>query len=87
MTKPNLPVVTLDTIKEVGIEAITGSDVMFRVMAAANPELYRFIYDVYNLPETSKMTMLSMAVAMYHVLERELEKGKRSKKRLRHNGS
>lgn len=85
MTKPNLPNVTEDTIKEIGAEALKNKNALFHKMAASNPVLYRFVYDIFNLPDTNKDTMLGMVIATYHILDRQIEKGKRSRKRLRHN--
>lgn len=85
MTKPNLPAVTEDTIREIGAESLKDKDALFRKMAASNPILYRFVYDIFNLPDTNKSTMLGMVIATYHTLDRQIEKGKRSRKRLRHN--
>jgi hypothetical protein len=81
----NLPVVTIETIREVGEDAMQGSDKLFMQMAAANPELYRFVYEMHQQESTTKTMMLGLLVAMYHSLDRQIEKGKRSKKRLRHN--
>lgn len=85
MAKPNLPPVTEDTIKEIGNEALKDKDALFKKMAVSNPILYRLIYDMYNRPDTNKETMLGMVIATYHILDRQIEKGKRSRKRLRHN--
>lgn len=82
----NLPVVTIETIREVGEDAVQGSDKLFMQMAVANPELYRFVYEIHQQENTTKTMMLGLLVAMYHSLDRQIEKGKRSKKRLRHNG-
>lgn len=87
MTKPNLPAVTEETIKEIGAEATKDRDALFKKMAVSNPILYRFVYDIFNLPDTNKSTMLGMVVATYHILDRQIEKGKRSRKRLRHKNA
>lgn len=82
--KPNLPHVTEDTIKEVGSLVLTeGNDKMFTQMAATNPELFLFIVGIHDLPDTTKTTMLGVAIGMYHILERQMEKGKRVRKRLK----
>jgi len=84
MKRPNLPTVTEDTIKEVAAEATADIDKFYRDIAILNPFLYRFVMDIYKLPDTNKETMLGMLAATYHALDRQIEKGK--KKRLRHNG-
>lgn len=82
--KPNLPHVTEETIKEVGQQILAeGNEKMFASMAVANPDLYRFIYGVHELPDTTKTTMLGMAIGMYHILERQIEKNKPNRKRLK----
>ena len=86
MTKPNLPIVSETTIKELADTAINDKDALFVKMALEQPTLYTFIMGVYRLPETNKETMLGLIVAAYNVLDKEIEKGKQSKKRLRHNG-
>jgi hypothetical protein len=84
--KPNLPIVSEDTIKELANTAINDKDALFMKMAVEQPTLYTFIMGVYKMPETNKETMLGLIVAAYSVLDKEIEKGKQSKKRLRHNG-
>lgn len=79
----NLPVVTEETIKEIGEEAIKDNEGLFMAMAASNPDLYRFVYGIYNLPETNKTTMLGVLVATYHVLDRQVGKSKKNRKRLK----
>jgi len=83
MRRPNLPTVTEDTIKEVSAEATADIDKFYRDIAILNPFLYRFVMNVYKLPDTNKETMLGMFVMTIHALDRQIEKGK--KKRLRHN--
>ena len=85
-TKPNLPIVSEATIKELASIAMNNRDALFMKMAIDQPTLYQFIMGVYHMPETNKETMLGLIVAAYSVLDREVEKGKRSRKRLRHNG-
>lgn len=87
MTKQYLPIVTQETIKEVGQDAVENRDEMFMAMAASNPDLYRLIYEVHNRPETTKTTMLGMAVAMYHCLERQTKKERRDRRRIKGNGA
>lgn len=90
MIKPNLhsnlPIVSETTIKEMADTAINNRDALFMKMAVDQPTLYTFIMGVYRMPDTNKETMLGLIVASYNVLDREIEKSKRSKKRLRHNG-
>lgn len=86
MTKPNLPIVSEDTIKELADTAINDRDALFMKMAIDQPTLYTFVMGVYRMEETNKETMLGLIVAAYSVLDREIEKGKRDRKRLRHNG-
>lgn len=82
---PNLPIVSESTIKEMADIAINNRAELFMKMAVDQPTLYTFIMGVYHMPETNKETMLGLIVASYSVLDREIEKGKQSKKRLRHN--
>jgi len=76
--RPNLPTVTEDTIKEVATDAITDIDKFYRDIAILNPFLYRFVMDVYKLPETNKETMLGMFAMAVHALDRQIDKGKKS---------
>lgn len=85
MTKPNLPAVTEETIAEVGNEILANNEAAFAQMAVTQPDLYRFVYGMHQLEDTTKTTMLGVAVAMYHILDRQIEKGKRGRKRLKHN--
>jgi len=83
MTKSNLPLVTLETIQEVGELAKEEADKLYNDMATSNPDLYRTIYGIYQLPDTTKETMLGVIVGMYHILDRQIGKGKRNRKRLK----
>ncbi len=85
MKKPNLPTVTEDTIKEVAAEAQRDIDKFYRDIAILNPFLYQLVMGVYKLPETNKETMLGMFAMTCHALERQLEKDKGNKRRLRHS--
>lgn len=84
MTKQFLPYVTIETIQEIGQEALADKDKFFKEMAIANPELYRFAYEMHQRKETNKSTMLGVLVAVYAALERQGGKGKKDKRRLRH---
>ena len=84
MTRPNLPLVTEETIREIAAEAANDKDKLFRDIAVNNPILYQFVYGAYGQPEANKDLMLGMFVATYHALERQIEKEKMSKRRLRH---
>lgn len=86
MTKPNLPHVTIETIQEIGQEALVDRDKLFKEMAVANPDLYRFAYEMHQQETTNKSTMLGVLVAVYAALDRQIGKGKRDRRRLRHNG-
>jgi hypothetical protein len=85
--KSNLPVVTEQTIAEIGNEILANNESAFMQMAVAQPDLYRFIYGIHQLEDTTKTTMLGVLVATYHILDRQIEKGKRGRKRLRRNAS
>lgn len=87
MTKSNLPTVTEATIAEIGNEILTNNEAAFMQMAVSQPDLCRFIYGIHQLPDTNKTTMLGVAVAMYHILDRQIKKGKQDKRRLRHDGN
>lgn len=84
MNKPNLPFVTEETIREIATEAKQDNQKLYQDMAVLNPILYQFVYGAYSLPETNKEMMLGMVIATYHALERQIEKEKRNRKRLRH---
>lgn len=81
----NLPVVSLQTIAEVGNDATQDVNRLYNEFAVSNPDLYRTIYGIYQLETTTKETMLGMIVAMYHVLDREMGKHKQLRKRVRKN--
>jgi len=83
----NLPTVTEATIAEIGNEILANNEAAFMQMAVSQPDLYRFIYGMHQLPDTTKTTMLGGVVAVYHILDRQVEKGKRGKKRLRHDAN
>lgn len=85
MKKPNLPLVTEETIREVVAAALEDKNKLYQDIAVLNPFLYQFVVGCYQLPGTNKETMLGMFVATYHCLEQQIEKGKRNRKRLRHN--
>lgn len=81
----NLPLVTLETIQEVGELAKEEADKLYNEMAISNPDLYRTVYGIYQLPDTDKTTMLGVIVGMYHILDRQIGKNKRRGKRLKHD--
>jgi hypothetical protein len=85
MTKLTLPHVTIETIQAIGQRALADRDSLFMDMAISQPELYRFAYEMHNLEDTNKSTMLGVLVAVYAALELETQKAKNSRKRLRHN--
>ena len=85
-TKPNLPIVSESTIKELADIAMNNRDALFMKMAVDQPTLYQFIMGVYRMPETNKETMLGLIVAAYNVLDREVGKSKQLRKRVRGNG-
>ena len=85
-TKPNLPIVSESTIKELADSAMNNRDALFMKMAVDQPTLYQFIMGVYRMPETNKETMLGLIVAAYNVLDREVGKSKQLRKRVRGNG-
>lgn len=68
-----LPVVTERTIKEIGNKAVEDNDSLIKGMAVANPDLYRFVYSIYKMPEADKTTMFGILVGMYHMLEKQIQ--------------
>lgn len=84
MTKPTLPLVTLETIQQVGELALKDRDSLFKNMAVSNPDLYRFAYEMHQRPETNKTTMLGVLVAVYAALEEQGKKDRKDRRRLKY---
>lgn len=80
----NLPIVTLETIAEVGTLAKDDADKLYNQMAIENPDLYRTVYGIYQLETTDKTVMLGVIVGMYHILDRQIGKNKKRGRRLKH---
>lgn len=87
MNKPNLPIVSEQTIIEVGNEAVANKDNLFIEMATANPTLYRLIYRTFNTEGCTKETMLGVCIASYIALDREAGNAKQLRKRIKNNGN
>lgn len=84
MSKVSLPTVTIETIQQIGEQALKDNASLFRQMTTSNPDLYRFAYEMHERPETTKTTMLGVLVAVYAALELEVKKGKKDRRRLKH---